>query len=174
MECTRIIINLLKDAYAMEEAIIEILEQHASDTEDIDIKNRIEEKVESVSHQAEAVKRRVEELDDEVSTAKTGLAIVIRNMEEYPTGFEKGKIVKDTIIEYGIEAFQKATYKAILIAAEQCRDEKTIELCEEIIGDERETSEYLDQMLAGVVTSYIDHETIEKEDIDFNGEDEIL
>ncbi|MFA4996152.1 MAG: DUF892 family protein [Patescibacteria group bacterium] len=173
MECTRIIINLLKDAYTIEEAIIEILEQHVSDTEDTDIKLRLEEKVESISFQAEKVKQRVEELDDEVTTAKTGLANIIKNMEEYPLGFERGKMIKDTIIEYGTEYIQKATYKAILTAAEECKDEKTAELCEEIIGDEREASEYLDQNLAGVVIDYINHETIEKKDINYTGDDEI-
>ena len=173
MECVRIIINLLKDAYAMEEAVIEILEQHASNTEDIEIKSRLEEKAESISSQAEKVKQRVEELDDEVTTARTGLANIIKNMEEYPIGFEKGKTIKDTIIEYGIEYIQKAVYKAILTAAEECKDEKTAELCEEIIGDERETSEYLDQNLAGVIIDYINHETIEKGDINYTGDDEI-
>ncbi|MCL5410924.1 MAG: ferritin-like domain-containing protein [Patescibacteria group bacterium] len=173
MQCVRIIINFLKDAYAMEEAIIEILEQHASDTEDIDIKMALEDKVESIAEQAEKIKDRVEELDDEVSTAKTGLAFVIRNMEEYHQGFEKGRIIKDTIIEYGIDCFQKATFKAIFTAAEVCRDDKTMKLCEELIGDERGTSEYLDHNLAGVVINYINHETIEKEDIDYTGEEEI-
>lgn len=173
MECVRIITNLLKDAYVMEEAIIEILEQHASDTDDNDIKSRLEEKTESVSAQAEKIKERIEELDDEVTTAKTGLATVVESMSEYPAGFEKSKIIKDTIIEFGIEYLQKATFKAILVAAEECRDEKTIELCEEIIGDETEASEYLDQILTEVMINYINHETIEKENIDYTGENEI-
>jgi len=173
MECVRIIINLLKDAYAMEQAVIELLEQHSSDTEDLDIKSRLEEKTESVHFNAEKIKERVEELDDEVSTAKTGLASIIRNMEEYPPGFEKGKVIKETIVEYGVEYFQTATYKTILIAAEECGDEKTARLCDEIIGNERETSEYLDQNLTNVTINYINHETTEKEDINFTGDEEI-
>lgn len=172
MECNRIIINLLKDAYAMEEAVVEILEQHSLDVEEIELKTRLEEKVESVHENAEKVKDRIEELGDEITTTKTGLASVIRNMEEYPTGFEKNKTIKDVIIEYGIEYLERATYKAIVFAAKECGDQKTVSLCEKIIGNEIETAEYLDQNLGDLMIDYVNRRTVERRKIDYTGEDE--
>ena len=172
MECKHIITNLLKDAYALEQAIIELLEQHGSDTEDSELKTRLEDKADSINDRAEKIKERVEQLDDEVSTAKTGLAAIIRNMEDYPAGYEKGRLIKDTIVEYGAEYIEKATFKALLAAAKECRDEQTINLCNDLIGDEAETAEFLDQNLGDTVTDYIQRETVESEEMDFTGEGE--
>jgi ferritin-like metal-binding protein YciE len=156
----------------MEQAVMEVLEQHSSDAENVEIKTLIEEKIESVHENSEKVKERVEELGDEVITGKTSLASIIRNMEQYPSGYEKNKTIKDVIIEYGLYYLEKAVYKAIIFAAKECNDQKTVSLCEKIIGNEIETAEYLDQNLGDIMIDYVNRKTIEKRKIDYTGEDD--
>jgi len=170
MECDRIIFAWLNETYALEQTIAEILDNYENETVDQDLKNRIEEQIEDTTNQAEIIKNRIEELDREIIATDSGIVTWAKNAASSTFAENKDKLVRYSMLEYCLKYLERAYVKATMIIAEECEDEKTIELCRNLLSNEAEDSEILDQELAGTVIDYLNRETIERPRIDWDEE----
>ncbi|MGE5463160.1 MAG: ferritin-like domain-containing protein [Syntrophothermus sp.] len=146
----------LKDAYAMEQGIVEILEKQISQFEDMpEAQMKIREHLELTKSQADRVRDCVERLGDDVSHVKSGMANVLGTVQGVSTAMANDKMVKNTMGNYAIEHFEIASYRVLVTAAREMGQENIAMVCEEIIREEQEMARWLEQALPLVTREHM-------------------
>jgi ferritin-like metal-binding protein YciE len=146
----------LKDAYAMEQGIVEILERQLEQTEDMpDAREKILQHLELTKTQADRVRACVERLGDDVSHVKAGLANFLGALQGMSTVMANDKIVKNALANYAIEHFEIASYVANAAAARDLGYEDIASVCETIIMEEQDMADWLEMQLPMVVRQHM-------------------
>jgi ferritin-like metal-binding protein YciE len=147
-----LLIAWLNDAYAMEQGLIPILQNHAKDAKNHPmIKNRIEKHVEETRRHAELVKECVERLGSSTSAVKTGFASLTGAIQSVTTGVFSDELVKNALMDYAAENFEIAAYKALVAGAREFGDQRTVDVCQRILEDEMDMADWLNDQLPVVV-----------------------
>lgn len=148
----------LSDAYAMENALIPILQNHADDVKDHPaMRERILEHVEETRRQADRVKDCLARLGETPSTTKSILGSLFGMMQAPATGMYSDERVKNAILDFASENFEIASYEAIIAAAEQMGEVEIVAICRENLQEERNMAEWLRDQLPRVVQEYTRH-----------------
>jgi ferritin-like metal-binding protein YciE len=138
----------LKDAYAMEQGIVEILERQIEQMDDMpDAQEKILQHLELTKTQADRVRACVERLGDDVSHVKSGLANFLGAVQGMSTVMANDKIVKNALANYAIEHFEIASYMANAAAARDLGYEDIASVCETIIMEEQDMADWLEMQL---------------------------
>jgi len=142
------LVTWLKDAYAMEQGIVEILEKQIGQMDDMpDAQMRVQEHLELTKTQAERVKGCIERLDDNVSHVKSGLANFLGALQGMSTVLAHDKMLKNALADYAIEYFEIASYMANAEAARELGYEDIARVCETIMMEEQEMADWLEEQL---------------------------
>src|SRR5215204_1969572 len=97
----------LKDAYAMEQGIVEILERQIDQAEDMpEAQAKLREHLTLTKTHADRMKRCVEQLGDNVSHVKSGIANVLGAVQGMSTVLANDKMLKNAMAAYAIEHFE--------------------------------------------------------------------
>lgn len=146
------LIAWLNDAYAMESALIPVLQNHARDArDDLHARERIELHLEQTRRHAELVRGCVERLGSTTSATKTGLASLFGTVESVMTAFFSDELVKNALGDYATEHFEIACYRALQAAAESFGDTHIADVCGAILRDEEEMAHWLEMQIPKVV-----------------------
>ena len=138
----------LKDAYAMEQGIVEILERQIEQMDDMpDAQEKVVQHLELTKTQADRVRACVERLGDDVSHVKSGLANFLGAVQGMSTVMANDKIVKNALANYAIEHFEIASYMANAAAARDLGYEDIASVCETIIMEEQDMADWLEMQL---------------------------
>ena len=152
MSTKETMIAWLNDAYAMENALIPILKNHASDVkDDPQARQRIELHLEQTKRHAELVKGCVERLGSSTSAAKTGLGGLFGALQSVSTGVFSDQLVKNGLVDYATEHFEIACYRALQAGAQTIGDQHIADMCAEIIRDEQQMADWLLTQLPTIV-----------------------
>lgn len=136
------LIAWLNDAYAMEQALIPVLENHAKDAEDFpEVAAADRRHLEETRRHAELVRGCIERLGESPSTAKSLLGQMLGAGQSVATGAFRDEVVKNFLSDYAAENFEIASYRALIAAARAVGDEETARVCEEILRDEERDEE---------------------------------
>lgn len=150
-----VLVSWLNNAYAMENALIPILENHAKDAKDYPaMQAAIEEHVRETRRQAERVKGCIERLGSSASTIKKTLGSLFGMAQAPATGMADDELVKNVIMDIATENFEIASYQALVAAAQHCGEAEIAATCEEILGEERRMAERLHENLGTIVQGY--------------------
>ncbi len=145
-------VSWLKDAHAMEEALIPNLENHAKDAAEYpQIQRRIQQHLEETQQHARLVRSCIERLGESPSTVKSGLGSIMGTMQSVATGLFRDEVVKNFLSDYAAEHFEIASYKALIAAAQEFGDLETVRVCQEILREDEDMAHWLDQHLPMVV-----------------------
>lgn len=146
----------LKDAYAMEQGIVEILERQIDQFEDMpEAQMKIRQHLELTRDQAERVRECVERLGDDVSRVKSGMANVLGAVQGMSTALANDKTVKNSMGNYAIEHFEIASYMILVTAAREMGYEEIAMVCEGILGEEQEMAQWVEQSLPLVTRAHL-------------------
>jgi ferritin-like metal-binding protein YciE len=138
----------LNDAYATEQALIKVLENHVKDAEGHpQMQARIQQHLEETRQHGELVKGCVERLGSSPSGVKSGLASIMGAMQGISTGAAKDELVKDGIQDFAAENFEIASYQGIIAAAQFLGDMETANICGQILAQEQAMASFLQQQL---------------------------
>ncbi len=149
------LVTWLKDAYAMEQGIVEILERQIGQFENMpDAQEKILQHLELTKTQAERVRACVERFGDDVSHVKSGVANMLGAVQGMSTVMAKDRMVKDAMANYAIEYFEIASYMAIVAAAREMGLEDIASVCETIITEEQDMADWLEMQLPMVVRQH--------------------
>jgi ferritin-like metal-binding protein YciE len=149
------LVTWLKDAYAMEQGIVEILERQMGQFEDMpDAQEKLLQHMELSKTQAERVRACVERLGEDVSHVKSGVANILGAVQGMSTVMAKDRMVKDAMASYAIEYFEIASYLAIATAAREMGHEDISNVCETIITEEQDMADWLEMQLPMVVRQH--------------------
>lgn len=150
-----VLVSWLNDAYAMEIALIPILENHAKDAKDYPaMQARIEEHVDETRRQSEAIKSCIERLGASVSTTKKTLGWLFGIAQAPATAMAADELVKNVLMDIATENFEIASYEALVVAAQQCGEPEIAATCEQILTEERRMAEGLREHLPTLVQGY--------------------
>jgi ferritin-like metal-binding protein YciE len=143
-----LLIAWLNDAYAMEKALLPVLENHAKDAKDHPhMRARIEEHAEETRRHAEMIEQCVKSLGSSTSATKTAIGSLFGALQSVATGPFSDELVKNALMDYAAENFEIAAYQALVVAAEEYGDERIVEICEEILDEEIDMAEWLEEQL---------------------------
>jgi ferritin-like metal-binding protein YciE len=155
MSHQELLVNWLKDAYAMEMTLAVALDNHAKDAEKQPaICSRIEQHAEQTRRHAELVKSCVERLGGKVSVIKTSLGNMFGAIKEAPMGLAEDELVKNALSDYASEHFEIACYRALITAAQAQGDTETATICQQILADEVAQASWLEQQLPTMVQQF--------------------
>jgi ferritin-like metal-binding protein YciE len=147
-----LLISWLRDAHAMETALIPVLEQHAKDASgNRMVAQRIALHAEQTRRHAELVRGCLEQLNVSESMIKSGASNVLGWAHAYSTKMFSDENVKNGLTDYAVEHFELACYKALEHAAMTIGDTRIAETCRMIQQDEREMADFLAEQLPAIV-----------------------
>jgi ferritin-like metal-binding protein YciE len=146
----------LKDAYAMEQGIVEILEKQIGQFDEMpEAQMKVRQHLELTRDQAERVRGCVEMLGDDVSHVKSGMANVLGAVQGISTGMANDKMVKNAMGDYAIEHFEIASYKILATTARDLGRDDIAMICEEIMREEQEMALWLEQSIPLVTRTHL-------------------
>jgi ferritin-like metal-binding protein YciE len=97
----------------------------------------------------------VEQLSDDISHVKSGIANVLGAVQGMSTIMANDKTVKDAMANYAIEHFEIASYMAIVAACREMEHEDIASICDGIIEEEMEMANWLRMQLPAVVRQHM-------------------
>ncbi|HXF62571.1 MAG TPA: ferritin-like domain-containing protein [Caldilineaceae bacterium] len=146
----------LQDAYAMEEALVPILENHAKDAKGIpQMQSRIQQHAEETRRHAEMVRGCLEQIGEKPSGAKNLLGNLFGGAQSIGVGMFKDELIKNALTDFASEHFEIASYKVLIAAAEQTGHPQIAMVCRQILQDEERMAQWLDQQMPVTVQSAI-------------------
>ena len=108
-----LLIAWLRDAYAMEKALIPVLENHAKDAAGYpEVRARIEQHVAETREHERLVEQCLRQLGEAPSTTKNVMAKVMGAVQSIATGAFHDEVVKNALQDFGTENFDAACYRA--------------------------------------------------------------
>jgi ferritin-like metal-binding protein YciE len=150
------VIKWLNDAYAMENSLIQVLENQADDAEDHpEVHNRIQEHIETTRRHADRVEECIQRLGSDTSTLKTSTAKVAGTLQGMSTGAAEDVLVKNALAGYAGEQFEVASYRALIAAAEEIDDQETVRACQENLREDEEMARWLEQQLPTITQEFL-------------------
>jgi ferritin-like metal-binding protein YciE len=150
------VIAWLNDAHAMENNLIQVLENHARDAKDHpQIQAKIQEHLEQTRRHAELVKGCVERLGGHTSAIKSGIGKVMGAVQGISTGPAQDELVKNALADYASEHFEIASYTSLIAAAHALGEQEIARVCQQILRDEQDMARWLEQQLPLVTQEFL-------------------
>lgn len=153
------LITWLNNAYAMEQSIAKVLENHVKDAKDHpQMQTRLQQHLDATKRHAELVKGCIERLGGQTSALKSGMANVMGTVQGMSTGAAKDELVKNALHDYGTEHFEIASYTSLIAAAQDAGDQETARICREILMDEEGMANWLIEQIPLVTLEQMQRE----------------
>jgi len=147
-----ILVAWLRDAYAMEKAMVPVLENHAKDAERFpELRQQLQQHASQTQRHADMVAECLRQLGEEPSTFKNTIARVMGAVQSVATGAFHDEIVKNALQDFGSESFEIACYRALIEGARGTGNQEIVRVCEEILREEEAMARFLEQSLPTAV-----------------------
>jgi ferritin-like metal-binding protein YciE len=148
----KLIVSWLNDAYALENAIVSALESQVDLAADHPtVQSGIQRHLEATKGHAETVKSCLEQLGESPSGLKTGMASVGSKVQGLVMGAAKDDLVKSALNDYATEHLEIASYRALIVAAEEIGQTGIAQACQGILSDEEAMASWLEEQMPIIV-----------------------
>jgi ferritin-like metal-binding protein YciE len=149
----------LRDAYAMENQAIEILEKQVSRLEHYpELRAKVRSHLEESHRQAERVERCLHQLGTDTSGLKTALGKMVGTAQQLSGLFASDEVLKSGIADYAFEHYEIASYKTLIAAAGEAGEHQVARILEENLREEEAMAAWLAQHLPEVTRQYLHRE----------------
>jgi ferritin-like metal-binding protein YciE len=153
----------LRDAHAMENQAIEILEKQASRLEHYpELRAKVRTHLEESRRQAERVEHCLHQLGTDTSSLKTAAGKLIGTAQQLSGLFASDEVLKSGIADYAFEHYEIASYKMLIAAANEAGEHEVRRTLEENLREEEAMAEWLGQHLPEVTRQYLHREAAGK------------
>ena len=127
----------LRDAYAMENQAIELLEQQVSRLEHYpELRAKVSSHLDESHRQAERVERCLHQLGADTSGLKTAIGKMVGTAQQLSGLFASDKVLKSGIADYAFEHYEIASYKMLIAAAAEAGEDQVGNILEENLREE--------------------------------------
>jgi ferritin-like metal-binding protein YciE len=149
----------LRDAHAMENQAIEILEKQASRLEHYpELRARVRTHLDETLRQAERVEQCLHELGTDMSALKTAAGKLIGTAQQLSGLFASDEVLKSGIADYAFEHYEIASYKMLIAAAGEAGEPEVRRRLEENLREEEAMADWLGQHLPEVTRQFLHRE----------------
>jgi ferritin-like metal-binding protein YciE len=154
---TDTLISWLKDAHAMEQAAICILDMQSKRLGHYPrMEAKVVEHLEVTRRQAELVKSCLRRYDADMSVWRDFMGRYTGAMNALATSAALGdEAVKAYVADYAFENMEIATYRILVATANFVGDYETQKVCEEILSQEQEMASWLGQELIVMTQAFL-------------------
>jgi ferritin-like metal-binding protein YciE len=153
------LIAWLRDAHAMENQAIEILEKQASRLEHYpELRARVRTHLDESHRQAERVEQCLHQLGTDTSALKTAAGKLIGTAQQLSGLFASDEVVKSGIADYAFEHYEIASYKMLIAAAAEAGEPEVGRRLGESLREEEAMAAWLGQHLPEVTRQYLQRE----------------
>ena len=156
MSSTEQLVNWLNSAHAMEESLVQVLSNHATDAKDFpDIRTRLEQHVEETKSHVVLVERALEILGEKPSKVKSLIGNVTGMVQGASTGMYRDELVKNFLADFASENFEIACYRSLIAAAEELGQTEIAEIAQDILDEEEVMAEWVHEMIPVITRTYL-------------------
>ncbi len=149
------VIAWLNDAYAMEKALVQVLEHRIKDARDFpNVQQMDEQHLEETRRHVELVGQCIERLGEQPSSVKSIIGTAFGAMQAPMTGLAEDEVVKNCLVDYAAEQFEVISYQALIEAASQIGDTQTVQVCEQIMREDQAMAERIVAALPTVISAH--------------------
>jgi ferritin-like metal-binding protein YciE len=149
----------LRDAYAMENQAIEILEKQANRLEHYpELRAKVRSHLDESHRQAERVERCLHQLGTDTSGLKTALGKIVGTAQQLSGLFASDEVLKSGIADYAFEHYEIASYRMLIAAAGEAGEHQVEGILQENLREEEEMAAWLAQHLPEVTRQYLHRE----------------
>jgi ferritin-like metal-binding protein YciE len=157
MATTDTLVAWLKDAHAMEQSAISILEKQSTRLQHYPrMEAKVKEHLEVTRRQAELLEGRLQYYAADTSSVKDLMGRFTGTMNALGSSTAGDEVVKAHMADYAFEHTEIASYRILIAAAKRLNDLQTQRVCEEILSQEEEMANWLGQELEGMTQAYLD------------------
>ena len=150
------VITWLRDAHAMEAAHVDNIERLIGLTDDHpQLKAQLQRHLEATRRQREEIERQLESMGSDNSVLKDWAMRLPGRIEPLLSLFTPDSMPKNCLAAHGYEAFEIASYRSMLGAAEELGMTDLRAMCERFIREEQEMATFLFDNLPGITRQYL-------------------
>lgn len=152
----------LRDAYAMErQQAIESTEKQISRMQNYpELRSWVEEHVAASERQAERLKECIHRHGGDTSTLKGLAAKVMGNVQAVTGFFADDEVVKTAIADYAFKHYEIGCYTSLKTAADACGDTTTIQVCDEIMGEEQSLADRISGLVPSLTRRFVERAAV--------------
>jgi len=151
-----ILIDYLRDAYAMEQQALSIIDRQLERLENYpEMSARLRTHRQETEQQAERLETALHRLGTDTSALKTGIAKLTTNMQAMLNMFAGDEVMKDVISNYTFEHYEIVNYKILIAAAEMAGEPEVARLAQESLQEEEAMASWVDQHIATTTQEYM-------------------
>ncbi len=155
-EKKRSYISWLNDAHALEESLVVVLEKQAADANaDEEMKDKLQEHLLQTKKHAKLIRSCLVRHNEDTSSGKDFLARAVSALNGMTISLSGDSRVKNIHSAYASEQVEIASYTVIRAAASELGDMETVNICDEILLDEKEMAEWLLEKLPLVTVEHL-------------------
>jgi ferritin-like metal-binding protein YciE len=145
------LVTWLNSAYSTEQALAQVLENHARDARDHPaMRQRLEQHLEETRGHAERVADCLAVLGEKPSKTKSAMGNLMGWVQGASTGMFRDEIMKNCLADYASEHFEIACYRSLIVAAEEEGQPEIARLSREILQDEIAMATWLEEQIPEV------------------------
>ena len=154
------VVAWLRDAHAMEAAHVDNLERLIGLANDYpQLKAQLQRHLEASKRQRDEIERELERLGSDTSTLKDWAMRLSGRIEPLLSMFTRDAMPKHCLAAHGYEAFEIASYRSMLGAAEELGMTELRAMCERFISEEQEMANFLFEHLPEITRQYLRSQT---------------
>jgi ferritin-like metal-binding protein YciE len=149
-------IGWLRDAHALENTVIQTLEQHADAAKDHpELFARMREHLQEIRRHADLVEGCLKRYGESTSGLKEAMGAISGFVQGIAPSAAGDTLVKSAISDYAAEHFEIASYRSLRSAAKSLGDDETARICEEIIKEEERMAHWLEQQIPAITELHL-------------------
>jgi ferritin-like metal-binding protein YciE len=153
----------LRDAHAMENQAIEILQKQVGRLERYpELRTKVRLHLEESHRHAERVESCLHQLGTDTSGLKTALGKMVGTAQQLSGLFASDEVLKSGIADYAFEHYEIASYKMLIAAAAEAGEPEVERILDENLREEEAMAAWLAQHLPEVTRQYLQQEAAEQ------------
>ncbi len=150
------LLSWLRDAHAMEKSAESILEKQVKSLDDYpQMKNKINEHLQTTRNQAKRIEGCIEQLGGDTSKVKELVGKFTGAMQAFGAAGADDEVVKAGISDYSFECMEIASYRSLIAAAEAYGEPEIKQVCQDILAEEEEMANWLENNIPDVTRNYL-------------------
>jgi ferritin-like metal-binding protein YciE len=165
MDANKTLLAWLNDARALEMGLVQALESQAKLARNHpEMQEHFQTHADESRNHAQLVESCIERRGGKISPTKGLFATLTGGLQGAITAFMGDDLMKGVLAAFASEHLEVASYRALVIAADELGDEETSRICQEILDDELAMIDWLYAELPAVTQFYLERGAREPQD----------
>ncbi len=145
------LIDCLEDMYALESHLVQVLQDHAKDAQDVpQVRQKIEQHLRETELHRDRMEQRLNALGAGKPAMKGGVSGMMGQLLGALTGARTHELTKNARDDYASEHLEIASYNKLITIAQAVGDQETVRACELNLRDEINMQQWLIQHMPEV------------------------